>query len=152
MAKYQKQVSLGGTWAKASELKTGTRAKIVSETNPVPSSFMDKNGNPKTQDVAKVKFEGQSEPLNVSLNRATINGLVDAFGEDSAGWQNHVLTVETEKMRVAGKNVTGLYLIPEGYKKIDDPNGYAMIVRADFKNPNPEAVDEALEEEGNAEF
>jgi hypothetical protein len=54
---------------------------------------------------------------------------VDAFGEDSAGWQGHALSVETEKMRVAGKAVVALYLIPEGYERIDDENGYAMIVK-----------------------
>jgi hypothetical protein len=63
------------------------------------------------------------------LNRATINGLVDAFGEDSKLWQKQTLKVETEKMRVAGKAVVALYLIPKGYKKIDDTNGYAMIVK-----------------------
>ncbi len=67
--------------------------------------------------------------MNVSLNRATINAFVDAFGEDSADWQNHYLRVETEKMRVAGKSVTALYLIPEGYEKMDDENGYAIIVK-----------------------
>ncbi len=128
--KYTKQSSVGGAWAKAQDLKPGTKAKIVSETNPTPSSFLDKNGNPKVQDVAKVRFEGVQDVLNVSLNRATINGLVDAFGEDSKDWQNHPLTVETEKVRVAGKAVTALYLVPEGYEKIDDQNGYALIVKA----------------------
>lgn len=126
--KYQKQISVSGSWAKASEL-TAKRAKIVSETNPIPSSFLNKDGSTKNQDVCKVKFEGVEEPMNVSLNRATINGLVDAFGEDSAAWQNHVLTVATEKVRVAGKAVTALYLVPEGYVKTDDANGYAVIVK-----------------------
>ena len=129
MAKYTKNVSLGGKWAKASELVDVKKAKIVSETNPQPSSFLNKDGSAKTQDVCKVSFEGVPEPLNVSLNRATINGLVDAFGEDSADWQGQPLTVETEKVRVAGKSVIALYLIPEGYKKVDDENGYAMIIR-----------------------
>jgi hypothetical protein len=62
------------------------------------------------------EIEGGDEPLNVNLNRATINGLVDAFGEDSALWIGHYLTVETEKMRVAGKAVVALYLIPKGYE------------------------------------
>ena len=49
-------------------------------------------------------------------------------------WQGHSLTVETEKMRVAGKAVIALYLIPEGYKRIDDDNGYAIIVPEDDVN------------------
>lgn len=126
--KYQKTVSMTGAWVKASEL-TSKKAKIVSETIPQTSTFLNKDGSAKTQDVAKVRFQGIDEPLNVSLNRATINGLVDAFGEDSIKWQNHVLNVETEKMRVAGKAVTALYLIPEGYKRVDDENGYAVIIK-----------------------
>jgi hypothetical protein len=131
MALYKKNISLGGSWAKASELLAVKLAKIVSETNPMPSSFTNKDGSPKFQDVCKVQFEGFKEPLNVSLNRATINGLVDAFGEDSKDWQNKNLSVETEKVRVAGKAVTALYLIPSGYKRIDDENGYPVIINTD---------------------
>lgn len=141
MAKYQKQVSMGGAWVKASEIQSGTRAKLVSETVPQPSQFLDKNGVAKTQDVAKIRFEGGSEPLNISLNRATINALVDAFGEDSANWQGHTLTSETEKVKVAGKTVFALYLLPEGYVKTDDANGYTVIVKKG-NEPTPEQAGE----------
>lgn len=126
---YKKQSKISGAWAKASELGKCLYAKIVSETTPQPSTFTDKNGKTKMQDVCKVEFEGMDGELNVNLNRATINGLVDAFGEDSKAWQGHRLSVETEKMRVAGKAVTALYLIPEGFKRIDNEDGYAMIVK-----------------------
>ena len=135
--KYQKQITQG-KWAKSSELVSGTRAKIISETNPSPSSFLNKDGSPKVQDVCKVQFEGLPEPMNVSLNRATINGLVDAFGEDSKSWIGHSLMVETEKMRVAGKAVVALYLIPDGFRRIDDENGYALIIRAGEQQDEPE--------------
>jgi hypothetical protein len=126
---YKKKQSIGGKWVKASEIQNGTRAKIMSETKPQPSQFFDKNGNAKTQDVAKVRFENLPEVVNVGLNRATINGLIDAFGEDTANWQNHYLTVITESGRVSGRAVTYLYLIPEGFEKINDANGYAVITR-----------------------
>ena len=129
MAKYQKTSQIQGSWAKASEIENGTVAKIVSETRPQPSQFLNKDGSNKNQDVAKVIFVGSPDAVNVSLNRTTINGLIDAFGEDSANWQNKPLSVETEKVRVGGKAVVALYLIPEGYEKIDDENGYAIIVR-----------------------
>ena len=119
-----------GSWAKASEIQSGITAKIVSETSPQPSQFLNKDGTVKTQDVAKIIFEGSSEAVNVSLNRTTINGLVDAFGEDSKDWMNKKFKVETEKVRVAGKAVVALYLIPENYHKVDDENGYAVIVKA----------------------
>jgi len=127
--KYQKQISVNGNWAKGAELVNGNSAKIVSETTPTPSQFKNKDGSPKVQDVCKIQFDGLPEPLNVSLNKATINGLVDAFGEDSVAWQNQPLIVETEKMRVAGKAVVAVYFIPEGSKRIDDQNGYALIVK-----------------------
>lgn len=125
--KYTVQESTGA-WVNKSSLVTGTRAKITSETKKEPSKFLNDDGTPKTQDNAKVLFEGQKESANVSLNRATLNGLVQAFGEDSVDWQGKYLTVEVEKMRVAGKAVIALYLIPDGFKKIDDEEGFAKIV------------------------
>lgn len=139
--KYQRQISVTGSWVKAGELKA-TKAKIISETLPQTSSFLNKDGSPKTQDVCKVKFEGDQEAVNVSLNRATVNALVDAFGEDSKDWIGKVLNVETEKMRVAGKAVVALYLIPENYKRIDDENGYATII----KNDNQEKLEYPADE------
>jgi len=127
--KYQKTSFTRGAWVKASELVNGSKAIIISETNPQPSQFFNKDGSAKMQDVCKVRFEHLNEALNVSLNATTINGLVSAFGEDSINWQNQPLIVETEKVRVGGKAVVALYLIPEGCKKIDDENGYAIIVR-----------------------
>lgn len=135
MAQYQKNVSIGGKWARASELKSGMRCRIVSETNPSPSQFFNKDNSVKMQDVCQVKFEGLNDVLNVSLNRATINALIDAFGTDSASWMNKILTVETERVRVAGKAVTALYLIPEGFEKTDDENGYAVIAKVGTHQP-----------------
>ena len=104
------------------------RAKIVSEAKPVPSQFTDDKGNVKMQDACKVQFEGLPEPLNTKLNRATIGGLVQAFGKDSREWMNHPLTVLTEKGKVSGRSVVYLFLIPQGYKKIEDAGGYDVIV------------------------
>jgi len=125
--KYQKTSTTTGAWIKGSELAGIKKAKIVSETSPQPSQFTNKDGSPKTQDVCKVRFEGKEEVYNISLNKATINGLVDAFGEDSVEWQNHPLKVETEKVRVAGKAVIATYLIPDGYEKVDNDEGFAEI-------------------------
>ena len=127
--KYQKQTVTSGAWVDKSQLKNGQRAKIVSETNAQPSNFPDSKGNPQTQNVAKVMFEGQKEAVNVAINQTTINGLVDAFGEDSKDWQGHYLTVDIEEGRTAGKKSFTLYLIPPEYEKIDDDFGYAKIVR-----------------------
>ncbi len=147
MAKYQKISFTHGAWARAGEIENGTTAKIVSETSPQPSQFLNKDGSVKNQDVAKVLFGRDVEPLNVNLNRTTINGLINAFGEESNDWKNKPLRVETEKARVAGKAVVALYLIPEGYKKIDDDNGFAMIVPKDEISKTSEEEISVIEED-----
>ena len=132
MAIYKKKVSLGGAWFKGSEIQNGVKAKLVSETTSQPSTFLNKDGSPKTQEVAKIRIAGQSEALNISINRYSIDALVDAFGEDSVNWQGRELTIETEKSRVAGKAVTVAYLIPEGYVRTDDESGYPVIIKKDI--------------------
>ena len=140
MANYKKNEFLGGKWADKAELfeKRVSKAKIVSETNPETSSFKNEDGTPQMQDVCKVQFSGYTEALKVSLNKCTINGLVDAFGEDSATWQGNMLTLEIDKL--PGKKFP-LYLIPAGYKRIEDDNGYSKIVK-DVKEVLPPLSDE----------
>lgn len=150
--KYQKTSTTTGAWVKKEDLAGVKTAIIVSETLPQPSQFKNKDGSPKNQDVCKVRFEGKDEAFNVSLNRATINGLVDSFGEDSINWQNKTLNLEIEKMRVSGVNRIGIYLIPEGYEKIDDENGYAVIVKKEGKAKSKVDKDiPIIEEEINTE-
>mgnify|MGYP001559588972 CR=1 FL=1 len=135
MSIYQKQNFVGGVWVKGSEVVTGSKVKIVSETNPSPSKFTNKDGTVKMQDVAKVRFQGIEEVKNMNLNRATLNGLVDAFGEDSKKWIGQVLTAITEKMVVGGKRVTAVYLLADGYELKEDEGGYMIII-----NPAKETV------------
>ena len=139
--KYPKQQSVAGAGGKGAEVQSGSHCKLMSETTHMASQFKDeKTGETKFQDVAKVLFSGDTETKNISLNRATINGLVDAFGEESADWQNHVLTCETEKMRVGGRAVTAVYLVPENYERVDDENGYTVIVKKGTKVGAPEEI------------
>jgi hypothetical protein len=131
----------GGGYSSAATTLSGGSASIMSETTHMASQFKDeKTGETKFQDVAKVLFSGETETKNISLNRATINGLVDAYGEESADWQNHVLTCETEKMRVGGRAVTAVYLVPENYERVDDENGYTVIVKSGTKVGAPEEL------------
>jgi hypothetical protein len=139
--KYQKQQAVAGAWVKGAEVKSGTHCKLMSAAERIPSQFRDeKTGEVKYQDVAKVMFSGETETKNISLNRATVNSLVDAFGEDSADWQGHVLTAETEKMKVGGRSVIAVYLVPEEYERVDDENGYTVIVKKGTKVGAPEDV------------
>jgi hypothetical protein len=139
--KYPKQQSVAGAWVKGAEVQSGVHCKLMSETTRMASQFNDeKTGETKFQNVAKVLFSGETETKNISLNRATINGLVDAFGEESADWQGQVLTCETEKMRVGGRAVTAVYLVPEGYERVDDENGYTVIVKKGTKVSAPDDI------------
>ncbi len=142
MADYSK-VTRSGAWTKAAELKEGQGAKIVDECQPIESQFLDDKGNKKTQDVCKVRYDGVADPLNTNLNRATIKGLVEAFGKDSTQWIGKPLTVHTEKVAVAGKRVTALYLVPEGFEVGEDDEGYVQIVRT---GDAPQASENAEEE------
>lgn len=127
MSVYKKSSTIGGAWVKASEVVSGTKAKLVSETVPQPSEFGQ-------QDVAKIRFQGeQGEAKNIRVNKPSINALVDAFGEDSKAWIGNLLTAHTEKMLVGGKRVTALYLIPEGYEIGEDAGGYLVIEKVGAK-------------------
>ena len=133
MAQYKKSQGVGGEWAKAESLQNGLKAKLVSETVPMESQYG-------TQDVAKIRFQGHENSLNVRLNKPTVNGLVDAFGEESKDWIGKVLTVQTEKMVVSGRRVTVLYLIPEGYELTEDEGGYLVIKKMGTKEADAEVV------------
>jgi len=137
----------GGAWAKAADIKSGTMCKIVDEATKAVSQFTNDDGTPKYQTVAKVRFEGGQDALNVSLNRATIYGLIDAFGEESKGWIGKPLTAQTEKITVAGKRVTVLYLVPEGFEVGEDEAGYVVIQRVGDEATAQEAIEEEKETE-----
>jgi hypothetical protein len=129
MAIYSKNESVQGKWVNKKEIVSGSSCRIVSETEPQPSNFKNDDGSPSVQDVAKVRFEGSDEPVNVAINRPSINALVDAFGEDSRNWMNKPLKAVTEKTVVAGKRGIALYLVPQGYEVTEDAGGYVVIVK-----------------------
>ena len=127
---YTKTEATQGAWIKASETEKGTKAKLVSETKPMEGEFG-------TQDVAKIRIEGESETKNVRLNKPTMNAFIDAYGSESKDWINKPITIQTEEMRVAGKKVTALYFIPEDYQLTEDGNGYLVVIPMDVKKEVP---------------
>ena len=136
------QVTRGGAWIKNSDVVEGTKVKILDEATRVESRFKDDKGNTKMQDVCKVKFQGAAEAVNVNLNRATIRGLVDAFGKDSRDWVGKVLTAHIENTSVAGKRVKALYLLPEGYEVSEDAEGYVIVQKVGGDKGNSEPTEE----------
>ena len=111
---YNKGTS--GAWIDADSVKTDDKVKIVSECTKQESRFKDKEGNLKTENIVKVRFQGADESKNMRLNWTTIYGLIDAFGKDSEEWIGKVLTLKTIDAMVGDTMRTIMYLIPEGFE------------------------------------
>lgn len=114
MAEYNK--SVGGAWLDADTLSDGVKIKLVSECVKQESRFKDRDGNVKTENVAKVRVQGKEDTVNMRLNWTTIYGLIDAFGKESKDWIDKVLTVKTVDAMVGDTMRTIVYLIPEGFE------------------------------------
>jgi hypothetical protein len=109
--------SLGGAWLDADKVVDGSKMKIINETVKRDSQFKDEDGVPKTENVAKVQFEGQ-DPVNMRLNWTTIYGLIDAFGNDSKAWIGNPLTARVKEAVVGDKVRTIIYLIANGFELV----------------------------------
>jgi hypothetical protein len=119
--------SVGGAWLDADSLTSGVKIKITSECVRQDSKFKDKEGNTKTENIAKVRVQGADAEVNMRINWASIYALMDAFGTDSKNWVGKVLTAKTLEAMVGDSMRTIVYLIPEGFElaKIDKK----MIIR-----------------------
>lgn len=121
--KIHRSGGAGGAWLKKDELRNGDIIKLVSEASEIEGQ----NG---PQLVAKCRVKGATgDAVNLALNSATRNGLIDAYGDDSKNWVDKMLTVEVEKVLIAGKRGTSLYLVPEGFSIETDAGGYVVITR-----------------------
>ena len=118
--KYTKKTGSSGAWIDKDTIENGTLVKIVADTEP-------REGEYGTQNVTKVRVKGAEQSVNANLNQCTINGLIDAFGDDSKDWIGKVLTFQKEKMNVGGRRVTAMYLVPDGYVLSEDEQGYLVI-------------------------
>lgn len=143
---YSGKLSVSGSWLKGDDVQNGTRAKLVSECLPSASQFKNKDGSVKMQDVAKIQVDGMDEVKNISINRASLNALASAFGTDSVKWQGHSFTIRTEKVQVAGKRQTVMYLVPDGYEVGEDAGGYVVIKKIGEK------IEKSFEDELNGEM
>lgn len=119
--KVQASSNIGGKWIDKKTVLSGSKAKIKTEATEQPSQ----QGG--TQLVAKLLIQGQTEALNVAINKPSKNALVAAFGDETMDWIDKVLTVQTEKTIVSGKRGVAMYLIPEGYELSEDVGGYVVI-------------------------
>lgn len=121
--KVTRSSGTGGSWLKKEELANGDILKLVSEAVEVEGQ----NGQ---QLVAKCRVKGYTgDAVNVAINSASKNALIDAFGDDTALWVNKELTVEVERGIFAGKRGIALYLVPEGFSVSTDAGGYVVITK-----------------------
>ena len=109
-------VSLGGAWLDADKLKDGMKVKIVSECEKRQSRFTNKDGSAKTENVVKVRLQGDDNVYNARLNWTTIYGLIAAFGDESKEWIGKTLSIETLESLVGDTVRTILYFVPEGFE------------------------------------
>ena len=143
--RYTKSSSTQGAWLDKKTVMSGSKGKLVSETVPIEKSY---EGEIRKQDIAKIRIEGDTEAKNVSINKPTINGLIEAYGEESKDWINKPLTIHIEKTMISGKRLPVLYLIPNGFDLTEDDNGYLVITRKGIQSDDiPVIEDEVSQEE-----
>lgn len=140
--------STGGAWIDADAVQDGSKVKIVNECVKQESAFKDKDGNTKTENIAKVRFQGGEEPLNMRLNWTTIYGLIDAFGKDSKGWIGHILTAHTREAMVGDKVRTIIYLVPDGFALVKNEEKKLEIRKVE---PQADEIDYSMADEPNPE-
>lgn len=128
----------GGKWTDVKTLKDGMQAKIVDECVKQESQYKDKDGLPKTENIAKVRFQGLPEASNTRINWTTINALIDAHGKDSKQWIDKILTVRTVRAMVGDTMRTLLYLIPEGFDLSENTEGKLEIRKVGEDNEKQE--------------
>lgn len=144
------KINTNSNFVKTAELENGTRAKITTEALWVTTDFKYDDGNPKQALQAKVKFEGVADEKTVSFNKVTREGLIKAFGDDTADWISRLLTVEKMRASIGGEMKWVLYLIPQGYVLGEDAQSKLVIVPADKAMApvsKPAADDEEKKEE-----
>lgn len=101
MAIYTKKVSVGSFLKKGQDIKDGDLVEIANEGKEVQGEYG-------TQNIFLVKLDSGQEG-NVSFNQTSINGLIDAFGEDSLKWIGKKVKAIKIKQNVAGKFIDVWY-------------------------------------------
>lgn len=98
---YQKKANIGQFLKKGEDFKEDDLVEIGNEGKEV-------EGNYGTQNIFLIKTKDGKEG-NLSLNSTTINGLIDAFGEDAVGWIGKKVKVWKVKQNVSGKFIDVYY-------------------------------------------
>lgn len=103
--RYTKKVSVGAFAKKGVDINNGDMITIANEGKQIPSAFDPE----KTQDVFLVKLK-TGEEKNINVNQTSMNGLIDAFGDDSLNWIGKEVKCHLITQNVSGKFVKVLYI------------------------------------------
>lgn len=126
MSIYKKRESVGSFFKKGEDIKNGDLVEIANEGKQIEGNFG-------IQDVFLIKLENGKEG-NVNFNQTTINGLIDAFGEDSIKWVGKQVKVWSVKQNVSGKFLDVYYfshpkseLTEEGFILSEKDEGIPIV-------------------------
>lgn len=134
---YQKRTSVGQFLKKGEDFKENDLIEIGSEGKEV-------EGNYGPQDVFLIKTEDGKEG-NVSFNTTTINGLIDAFGEDAVKWIGKKVKVWKVKQNVSGKFVDVYYFAHPEATLTED--GFVMPTKDKEEENIPANTEEEVRDE-----
>ena len=102
MARYTKKITVGAFAKKGIDINNNDIITIANEGKKVEGTFGEQN-------VFLVKLKTGDEK-NISLNQTSLNGLIDAFGDDSTLWIGKSVKAWIIKQNVAGKFLDVLYV------------------------------------------
>lgn len=132
--KYQKKVSVGVFAKKGVDINDKDIITIANEGKKVEGQFG-------SQDVFFVKLKN-GEEKNINVNQTSLNGLIDAFGEDSMQWIGKQVKVWLITQNVAGKFVKVLYISHPNAELTQD--GFVMPDKASSMEVNTEEDTEEI--------
>jgi hypothetical protein len=120
MSIYKKTERIGGQFAKKGEdIKQDDIITILNEGKPFQGKFG-------VQDIFLIRVPG-GEERNITMNKTSLNNMIDAYGEDSASWVGKEAKVWFVMSNVKGKMTQVLYVAhPDA--TIDPTTGEFVIV------------------------
>jgi hypothetical protein len=119
--KYTKRTSVGSFLKKDEDIKNGDIVEIASEGKQVEGTYG-------MQDIFLVKTKDGNEG-NINFNQTTINGLIDAYGDDSVNWIGKEVKATKIKQNVAGKFLDVWYFSHPEAELTD--NGFVLVNKKD---------------------
>lgn len=132
--KYIKKTSVGAFLKKGTDIKDEDIIEIGNEGKPIQGEFG-------MQNVFLVKLEDGREG-NVGFNQTSINGLIDAWGEDSVNWIGKKVKVWKIKQNVSGKFVDVYYFSHPDAEMTED--GFILPLNQKEKDDDIPIIEEKV--------